>query len=333
MLPLLFIATLVAHAEVPREIYHVGQKPYLLEDSRLGTIPDDVWEKQIMGRGTTFGLVPYRRGLYGGENFDNLDLYANSYVGSRNGKPTVPWVMKIVIKPECREPRAVTDLATDERFVGWLAANVNDLVRDASFCLNAGAKHCGELIVGTQPIANGQEENACDDVLQKFMKDVNPRVVKDSAWEKSWYLRDRACIEKLDASPAAVLEILADAGWDRESRLHHSGTTGGAYATGTFAILVGALADAAAVPPQILAKLRAKTAASDIRELGADSRLWIREAGPALIDAYARCETGEKRAEFRAFALAHEAQIHRLTFANAHDAISGWIRDLAKLCR
>jgi hypothetical protein len=285
----------------PRVLYHVGHKPYLLDDDRLGTIEKDVWNDSIMGSKTRFGLVPYRRGLYGGARPDNLEIFGNEYLGSPSGVPRTPWLMKITLRDECRKPGAVSDLGTDDRYLGWLAANTKELVRNAPFCLDAKAKNCRDLIVGTQPVSGGVEENTCDDVMQKFMKDVNPRVVRDSEWPSSWYLRDRTCIEKLEASPAAVLAMLADWQWDAESRESTKSGKYAGYGTASIAILFGALADSDNADATALSKLREKTAASDIRLRARDpARFWVREAGPELVDAYERCRKKGALAVFRA---------------------------------
>ncbi len=295
----------------PKTMLHVGQKAHMLENGRQGTIPEETWNRYIMGRETRFGLVPWRRGLYGGENLDSLELYATAYLGSRNGTPKTPWLMRITIKDECRKPEAVTDLANDEKFLGWLFENTHRLVKNYSYCLNLKTQDCGELIVGTQPVSNGREENLCDDLMQELILGTKARVVRDTEWFASWYLRDRSCIEKLEAGPDVVLQALAEAGWDHASR-NRSFSPTTPYGLGNFAILMGALADSNGADPKTLDLLHSKLRSSDIKTSHGDqSLLWIREAGPAAVEAYRRCEKAGNLENFRSYQEALMKELHK----------------------
>lgn len=297
----------------PKVLYHMGQKKHLQENERSG-IPDEVWEQNIMGRGTHFGLVPYRRGLYGGKNFDSLELYGNRYLEARHGGKKIPWVMKITIKDECLRPEHVTDLATDQNYLKWLFTNAAYLMQNASFCLNLKTSDCAGLVIGTQAVSHGREENVCDDLMQKMLVETKAKVVRDTEWDSSWYIRDRACIEKMEANANSTLDTLAEAKWDWESRKRtHSGITGG-YGSSAFLILVGALREAEVADPSVLSRLREKLAASDIRLRHNDGPqpLWIREAGPALVDAFSRCQALGKKESFRARAEIYEKEVYSL---------------------
>jgi len=316
MLFLLLSAALAFAQDLPpKTLFHIGHKEFLLEDAALGKIPDAVWEKQIMGPSTRYGLVPYRRGLYGGEDLDSLELYANLLLGSQSGQARKPWVMKITLKDECRQPGAVTDLATDDRYLDWLLRNISGLLAAASPCLNNAAEGCQDLIGGTQGIAYGREENTCDDLLQGYLAEAKPRVVRDAEWDGSWYLRAQSCIEKLEASPSAVLEMLADAKWDWQSRQTRFPSSDGGYGLGFLAMAIGALADLDGAPEAVTAKLRVKLAASDMHEkFLAESRIWLKSLGPAVIDAYRRCENKNGRESFRAEARSTQTDLADQSF-------------------
>jgi len=319
----------------PKVLFHMGNKKHLLEDDRLGNIPDDVWEKNIMGKESNFKLMPYRRGLYGGKNFDSLELYANSYLGSPGGKVKVPWPMKIILKDECLKPENVTDLATDDKYLTWLFQHAGFLAHNVSYCLNLKSKDCRDLLVLTEPI-NKREEDACDEVMQKLIVETKAKVVRDTTWDASWYLRDRACIESLEAKPSNVLEMLADAKWDRASRLDNRSAING-HGMGTFFMLISALADSEVVDKALLQKIREKTLASDIR-LGPDenSELWVKVSGPAAIDAYRRCtENGRfKRFQEAAQAITNELNDPKLRDREVQKAkISFFNETLHGVCR
>ncbi len=319
----------------PKVLFHMGQKKHMLENDRLGGISDEVWERNIMGRETKFSLVPYRRGLYGGANFDSLELYANSYLGSPAGVAKVPWPMKITIKDDCMRAENVTDLATDPKYLSWLFSNAAFLAKNASFCLNLKSTDCRDLIILTQPI-NKREEDYCDEIMQKLIVETKAKVVRDTTWDSSWYLRDRFCIEKLEAKPENVLEMLANAKWDHKSRLDNRDGMNG-HGLGSFAILVGALKDSEQVNPALLSRLREKTAASDIR-LGKESNsiLWVKESGPALIDAYQRCDENGKKKHFREAAEAFETALHDPKLQERtvqQEKILAFTQTLHSLCR
>jgi hypothetical protein len=299
----------------PKTLLHVGQKPHMLDNDREGTIPQETWDRHIMGESTNFALTPWRRGLYGGKDYDTLELYANLYMGSPRGKKKVPWLMKITIKDECLKPAAVTDLATDDKYLRWLFDNAAKVSQYADICLNLKTNDCRELIKGAQNTGGSGRENPCDDLMQDLLLGTKAKVVRDVEWHSSWYLRDRACIEKLEAGPGVLLETLAAAKWDQASREATLGRNGGGHGLGSVALLFGALADLEdEAPAELLDRLRAKMASSDIRMKGELERfegpLWIREVGPLLIDAYRRCAGAGKLAEFRAASRAFEESLH-----------------------
>lgn len=299
----------------PSTLFHVGQKPHMLANGRAGTIDEETWNRHIMGDSTNFALSPWRRGLYGGKDYDTLELYANLYLGSPRGQKKVPWLMKITVKEECLRPEAVTDLATDQKYLSWLFENAARVAQYASICLNLKTKDCRDLIVGAQNTGGSGRETPCDDLLQDVILGTKARVVRDVEWHSSWYLRDRACIGKLEAGPAVLLETLAGAKWTQASRAGSLGANGGGQGLGSLALLFGALADfEGEAPAALLDTLRAKTAASDLRMTGEIEKFtgpaWVKETGPAVIDAYRRCQEKGKMEKFRAAQKTFEESLH-----------------------
>jgi hypothetical protein len=335
LLALFFALKCFAASMPPKVLYHMGEKRYMQEDGNLGTVPEDVWAKSIMGAQTTFGLVPYRRGLYGGENFDGLEFYANMLMGSPKGTPQTPWMMRITIKDFCLRPEFITDLATDEKYLRWILAHINELLGDFGTCLNREALSCDEVIVGQQAVGNGREENLCDEFLHRFLLDTQPKIVRDSEWKQSWYLRDRDCIEAIDASPKAILETLAKAKWDWNSRrTAYTGPVSGGYGLSAIAMLVSALADSDGVEEALLEKLRAVTAASDIHlELKEDSPAWVKKSGPLVIDAFTRCQKLGRLSQFRGKASVFALSINALTNDKRLPVVAGLDSSMDTICR
>ncbi len=299
----------------PKVLFHYGQKKHMLDNEKNG-ISDEVWQKNIMGQDTRFGLLPWRRGLYGGSNFESLDHYGNGYLApDQRGK--IPWMMKITLKDECLQPENVTDLATDQNFLKALIANASYLAQYADICLNLKTKDCRDLVTGYQPTF-AQEEYPCDEIMQKVIIDSKAKVVRDIEWDSSWYLRDRSCIEKLEASPASTLESLAQGEWTMASR---KGATVASFGWGLspFLMLLDVLSEKDPANPAQLATLRGKLAASDLKVSrspksgpeGYGELQWIREAGPASIDAYERCAKNGRQDEFVKLANGFQADLRR----------------------
>jgi hypothetical protein len=334
MLLFLFLFSVFAQADdklPPKVLFHMGHKPFMEADGKLGNIPEDVWEHEIMGSDTRYGLVPFRRGLYGGEEFDNLELYANLFLGSDK----IPWMMKITLNERCRNPKAVNLQMFDSRYAPWVIAHVNEILKSAQDCLNPQATDCWDLLLGFNAIAYGKKENPCDALQSQFLADTKAKIVKDGDWEKSWYIRDRACVQKIESSPQTVLETLAEAKWDWHSRRStHSGTSGGAYGMSAISMLVSALSDSPQVDPKLLQAIRTKTAQSDIHfSFEANSREWIKEFGPAVIDSYSRCESQSQQARFRELASDFESALHSITYENAPDLEAKFRSAFQSLCR
>ena len=309
----------------PKVIFHVGNKVHLLENAKFGNVPQAAWDQFIMGKETRYGLVPYRRGLYGSDKLDSLELYGNLYIGT----PQIPWFMEIHIKDECRNPKVVTSIFDDRKYHKWLLANADYIIKNANQCLNMLATDCDDLLTGFKDVANGAEENACDAFLGKYLLESGSKIVKDTGWRSSWYIRDRDCIENIKASPKDVLRALSEISWDWASRKTTYSASNG-YGMSTFAILVDALASSNSVDKKILEKLRQKTENSDIRisfhsEPPRNNPSWVREIAPVFIDAYDRCSKKSQLKEFKILAAEFQVDMQK----ENTDSIFGYL-DLAQ---
>lgn len=244
-----------------------------------------------MGSKSRFKLPIHRQGLFGGENLDSLENYAQGLI---ENKLDVPWLMKISIKPFCLNHEVVTNFETDQRYHSFILKNFKVLPDSYSKCLQQPSYLCSHPLL-VNPFSN--ESDVCPLIANQFLTAGNFKVVEDHHSTQAWYLRDQSCVESLKSSPIDVLTALAESNWDWKSRYETvvAGDTGG-FGLGAFAILVVALREAPHVPKALIEKLKAKTLGSDIRrswELKPDNPEWVKSTVPKVLSAYQRCvETG-----------------------------------------
>lgn len=293
---ILILAAFARSAELPPAVlYHVGEKSVLEANGKAGTIPEAAWNEFVMGEKTTWGLAPYRRGLYGSDNLDGLEFYANHLTGSTKK----PWLMTIQVKEECRRPETSTSLYLDDRYGAWVISHINEMLPAALSCLHPEYDTCNALLVGN--IAHTLDENKpCDIWVKRFLEENKIRVVQDTPWLDSWYLRDRTCIQSIRATPQDLLMALAQAKWDQQTRtLTKSNLTNG---SGFIRLLVEGLHDLEKASDE-LAMIQAKAEKSDIDSSRGkpepEQKLWVKEAVPDLIGGFRRCEAQGKLPAFR----------------------------------
>jgi hypothetical protein len=201
---------------VPRYIYHFGPKKYLEEDIEARTIPPKAWDNFIVGKKTRYHLAPYRRGLYGTGGIDR-----NSYGGDL-GKEE-PWLMQIEVKEECRKPESVVtflNLPESKRFQTWFSSlphGATDFKNPDEFvqiCKTDSMDSTGIL-----------EDARCGQFIDQYLKDTDVKVIHDHLIDKSFYLRDRNCIQTIRGTPAELIEMAAknDLLWLRPCRSVNAG--------------------------------------------------------------------------------------------------------------
>lgn len=292
------------NASPPAFLMHIGNKSLLKGNALEGNIPQEAWDKYIMGSGTRYGLVPYRRGLYGSTNFDSIEKYGDFYFGQKK----IPWLMMIHIKPECRDPKNYSNLHKDPRFSEWVIANINELIANALECLHPEVRQmnlsCGHLLIGNA-LADGSAENKCDRLIYRFLEENKIKIVEDGLEDSSWYIRDRNCIENITADANTVIDALLSAHWDHKTRKLDWAGEVGAYGGAIFSILFGALSEDASITPEKISHLHTKASASDItptyKDDSPDSQnFWIKREVPILLDAYERCQSTKNWEAFRA---------------------------------
>ena len=175
---------------IPSKIYHFGKQVHLQENVEEGTIPKLVWETFIMGDKTRFGLTKARRGLYGTSGVDTNSFGGDAY----------NWLMQISIKKECRHPSLVSDLenlSSNEGFKKWLMS------KTASMTLQKFTTEC------KLHEFSGYTTEGCDEIVNSYLNENDIKIVLDHSVKKSFFIRDRSCIEDIKGSPQDWIDILA----------------------------------------------------------------------------------------------------------------------------
>ena len=259
--------------------------------------------------------------------------------------------MLIHLKDECRDPKVVDPgMYWGARNAAWLIQNLDSLVNGEASCLkitdNQGGCGLRVDIYQTSMIAFGEgKENSCDKLLQRYLQETNAKVVADEGHSDSWYIRDRNCIEKVEANPGALFRQLACMDLSKKARPGAS-SPGGGHASGLFYTLFQALGEIGAdADDQALTQIREKALGSDIdifdftwKELTKPrgNQRWIAENVPVLVDAYRRCRELGKLEEFRS-AATNFSSLMGTTEARSFQTFPGLIweeRDrLQALCR
>ncbi|MGZ3710895.1 MAG: hypothetical protein ACXVBE_04030 [Bdellovibrionota bacterium] len=305
----------------PKVLYHFGKKAHLLQDAELDTIPEDVWDNSIMSGESRYSLMPFRRGLYGGESIGIVEGYGDMYLSEK------PWLMAIHVKDSCRDPENIVPLEKDHKFGTWLMKNPTAALMEISGCLNMAAESCDDIMISSKLTLtfHDRQENRCEKMLNAYYDESEIKLIADKAHPDSWYIRDRSCIEKIDGSPKELLEIFGEMDWSKENR-GGGIMPRGAGSSSIFTILYDALADEGRIDPALADKLRTKAAGSDIAFYDSTwaalkekrgSQKWLSDNVPILLDAFQRCEAKGKMAEFRSLAKGYQERIRDDEFKNS----------------
>lgn len=181
---------------VPPALYHFGKRDLLEMNAKENNIPKDAWDNSIMGEvNRRFKIQPIRRGLYGTHEIETNSFYSpGSY----------DWMMEIRIKPECRKPGKVVSLARlqdDPRFEKWITSTGGLPLTTAGF-----RNECNQ----TTDYMNVYEKAECREIAERFLKEADIKVIQDHIINRSFYIRDRNCVEGIRAKPADVVRIFAE---------------------------------------------------------------------------------------------------------------------------
>lgn len=172
---------------VPKNIYHLGKREVLDKDIKARTVPKEDWDKFIMGDSTTFELAPSRRGLYGTSTLDT-----NTFINEA--------MIEIAIKDECRQPTRVATLLNlheDPRFVKWYKTNKD------SMSIEEFSQVCGMIDY------QKYDDPRCEKLVTDFLDSHKIAVIQDHIIKKSFYIRERSCIETIRGTPEEIIDIFA----------------------------------------------------------------------------------------------------------------------------
>jgi len=209
-------SNLVAASEAPVYLFHAGAHATLLEDVTARTIPAKAWDTFIFGK-TGFDLPQYRKGLYGAE-----DISATSLYSSYNFLSGVePWVIAIRLKKSCRSEEAAfnSDTTIDfnrpqRPFEKWYLAHREKYRNLEKLCLNMTTAEQGNweegapYNVSTADPLTQRQTRLCGNVISDFLEDLKIKIVLDVANDKSWYVRDRNCIDSVLGTPNELFNLI-----------------------------------------------------------------------------------------------------------------------------
>lgn len=176
---------------VPSRIYHFGKEEYVQKNVAAKNVPQEDWDKYIMGDITRFDLGYVRRGLYGTGGLDT-----NNY-----GQKGYRALMEISIKDECRKPERVVSLEEiekDSRFQAWFNKKKQPM------SMESFAENC------VLDYAKDYENKKCGKIVGEFLEDAKIGVIYDHMSRKSFYIRDRNCIENIRGTPSDWIEIFSN---------------------------------------------------------------------------------------------------------------------------
>ena len=204
-----FVVGIAQAAEpAPQYLFHFGEVSVMEQDVAENTIPENAWNRFIMGGDGRYALTAYRRGLYGASAPGYADYFGDLLVGS--GK--LPWMIAIEVTEECRTTRDIADireLPTDARFLDWW-----DWAKPPQFRTPQDFEaQCYERWpngkLKPRMIETGPGNGPCEDLVSWYLSETQVRVVVDQAWENSWYLRDRSCIAGIRGTATEQLDWMA----------------------------------------------------------------------------------------------------------------------------
>lgn len=180
---------------VPSRIYHYGREDVLSKNIPDRTIPQEDWDQYIMGEENLHGLKPERRGLYGRAAL-SLWFMRESFI-------------EISIKQECRNPKNVISLNRlneNKDFINWFEKKKK--IKKYDLSLKEISSKC---YVKSQTDYQGFGPESCRVIINEFLEDKKVKIIQDSLVEKSFYIRDRDCIENIRGADQyhETLDILA----------------------------------------------------------------------------------------------------------------------------
>lgn len=262
--------------QVPQYLFHFGRGTVLARDVAERTVPLSDWNDFIVGEKTSWRLPRFRRGLYGTEKALRADAFAN---------PDDPGLLRIEIKPACREPSKVgttLGLDLDARFRDWIGTGFSVFVQK---CISAR----GDLLVrnysGTNESTPSNAMLECEKIVDDFFNAHDIRIVQDEVIDASWYIRDRACIQTIEGTSGEILQWMGEGGFFSADRCSMS-----VASLSTFRIFLSSLLKEAPNTAQV-ERLRAEWEKAKL--ISPPTSEWADK----FLAAYIRCTEKNSRSE------------------------------------
>lgn len=292
---------------VPKTLYHFGEKSVLLKNAKNNGIRQSDWNTYIMGDKGRFSLKPFRRGFYGGSTTNDIIYYYYAMPHAdddRNGgRSKLPrnWLTSFTLKDECRHPSKVASLfglPEDQVFQNWFATTSNkqgfETIQEFAKECFIGAYFNDETVETT---SSRSKLHRCEMIMEHYLVERDIKIVLDTANSRSFYIRDRSCIDSMSASPQDILNILSD---ERTKLLFTSKCSsyenptyysdGGAY---FIYLIMSAVSDLRGnLPAQTIDKLLEST------QIASDDSHHFKKIAPDFLLALKRCQTADKVDEF-----------------------------------
>lgn len=205
-------------AVVPKTLYHFGTKSSLLKYAKNNGISQSDWDNYIMSGKGRFSLKPFRRGFYGGADTNDISFYSSvvpdDFRYNKAAKITHNWLTNFTLKDECRNPEKVVTfvgLPKNPVFQKWFNATKN---KEEFQSVQAVAEVCfigDEFNPETvESIYSQYELRPCERLLNNFLVEIDAKIVHDSENSRSFYIRDRSCIDSMSALPQEILQMFSE---------------------------------------------------------------------------------------------------------------------------
>jgi len=198
ILPFTLSSALAVHELMPPKVLYHGGRGVLEKDVKSKNVPQEDWNKFIVGDGGRFGLSDHRKGLYGGETITDARHWGAE-------------IIKITIKDWClqkwhvessEKDKRTTNLKENRELKYWLDQNIDKETQE--LCIRGDEWSHGGSIGEIDPYLS-----KCQEVLNDYYSKAKKFIIKDDYISRAWYIRRRDCIEKIEwAVKSSTIKIL-----------------------------------------------------------------------------------------------------------------------------
>ncbi len=331
--PLLgFLLASAAWAEIPDVLYHYGQYDVLMKNVEARTVPQEDWDRFIMGDRTRYQQKWYRRGLYGSSH----PGYAAWFMDIR--KPgQEPWFMAIRMTESCRKTPSynMAKLFADPRVINYFETrkpneykSIDDY-RDQCFdsITESGVQYWHMKV---ETMAGREAWTDCEKFVNRLFDGLHAQVIEDMSWDESWYIRDRDCIESIQGTPVEVIEMISSIpGYGSEVLPNGNKRTPTMNANSSQPLIIlKALIEAAVLEPKQLARFDRALAEFDLinpsfwrPDVNTTKPHWVADQTRLLVKGYRRCLKSGRIEAWKTHARGVYERLVKLSFSEYDAAI------------